>query len=262
MIELQEVKERIEQVVTAVGLLQQQNLGRSDLKIDRKSSSIDLVTEVDKQSERLLIDFVQGYYPSHAILAEESGTLGGPSDYLWVIDPLDGTTNYAQGLPIFSISVALQYKGETMVGVVYAPVVGQMFTAIRGQGAWLNGERLRVSAKTNLLECVLATGFPYDAATQAINNLTYFNALLVKARAIRRFGSAAYDLACTAAGRFDGYWEMKLSPWDVAAGLLLVEEAGGQVIHFREDRGVSVIAGNQAIAQKIQAELLQVDHGR
>jgi len=181
------------------------------------------------------------------------------SDYVWIIDPFDGTTNYAQGLPVFSVSIALQYKGETVLGVVYAPVIGQLFTAIKGHGAYLNGERLQVSAKTDLPHCVLATGFPYDIADNPANNVKYFSEIVLKARAVRRMGSAAYDLACVAAGKFDGYWELKLSPWDVAAAVLMVQEAGGTVIPFRNDRGISIIAGNATICQKIYDEIKSID---
>jgi myo-inositol-1(or 4)-monophosphatase len=258
MIDLAKVMEEIKPLVIDVGDMQKATLGKSGLEINSKSTSIDLVTEVDKRSERVIIDFITKNYPEHDILAEESGLTGGAAPYRWVIDPLDGTTNYAQGLPIFSVSVALEYKNETVLGIVYTPVVGQLFTAIRGRGAYLNGEKIQVSAKTDLIQSVLATGFPYDKAAHAVNNLVYFNALIVKTRAVRRFGSAAYDFACTAAGTFDGYWEMNLSPWDVAAGILLVEEAGGKVVHFRQDRKISIIAGNPVLCQKIHDEIVQV----
>jgi len=148
-----------------------------------------------------------------------------------------------------------------VLGVVYCPVVGQLFTAIRGQGAYLNSQRLQVSAKQELIESVLATGFPYDIAENPANNITYFNRIVLKARAVRRIGSAAYDLACVAAGKFDGYWELKLSPWDVAAAMLMVEEAGGRIVHFRKDRGIAIIAGNEVICEKIRREIEQSDAG-
>jgi myo-inositol-1(or 4)-monophosphatase len=239
--------------------MQLENLGRKNLGISTKSTGIDLVTEIDRQSEKRILEFIRHEYPGHSILAEESGLSKVDSDYTWVIDPLDGTTNYSQGLPIFAISIALQYQKETVLGVVYAPALGQMFTAIRGQGAYMNSEKLKVSAKTTLLESVLATGFPYDIAQHPANNLNYFNQLALKARAVRRLGAAAYDLACVAAGKFDGYWELNLSPWDVAAGILLVEEAGGEVFHFRQDRKISLVAGNTAIVQLIRDEIHKVD---
>lgn len=260
MINLEEVLENVKEVAIKTGAMQKENLGRHDLGIVNKSSQIDLVTEIDKRSEQAIIEFIRKYYPEHSILAEESGLAEQQSDYLWIIDPLDGTTNYAQGLPIFCISIALQYKGDTVLGVVYTPVTGQMFTAIRGKGAFLNGRRLHVSAKDRLIDSVLATGFPYDIAANRANNLAYFTAITPKARAVRRMGAAAYDLACVAAGQFDGYWELKLSPWDVAAGNLLVEEAGGKIVHFRQDRGISLVAGNSTLCDKILAEIASVDN--
>jgi myo-inositol-1(or 4)-monophosphatase len=147
-----------------------------------KSTSIDLVTEIDRKSDEVIVDFLRQEYPDHAILAEESGESGEKSESRWVIDPVDGTTNYAQGLPIFAVSIALEYRQETVLGIVYEPVTDEMFTAIRGQGAYLNGKRLQVGAKTELLDCVVATGFPYDAATHPLNNLDYFSAMLPKDR--------------------------------------------------------------------------------
>lgn len=257
--ELLHTLEKVKKLAVAVGSIQVKNLGRTNLEIDMKSTSIDLVTEVDKQSEKYILQFIAENYPSHRVLAEESGMSSGQSDYLWVIDPLDGTTNYSQGLPIFSVSIALQYKGDTVLGVVYAPVLQQMFSAVKGHGAYLNGKRIHVSAKTALSVSVLATGFPYDRASHPVNNLNYFSALARKTRGVRRFGSAAYDLSSVAVGHFDGYWEMNLSPWDVCAGILLVQEAGGEVLHFRQDRKLSIIAGNRNICQAIQAEIQNTD---
>lgn len=259
MIDLEEALGRVEGIARRVGAFQKRRLGRAGLAVATKSSSIDLVTEVDRRSETMITEAIRAFYPQHAILAEESGMSEESSDYLWVVDPLDGTTNYAQGLPIFTVSIALQYRGETVLGVVYAPVTNQFFHALAGRGAFLNGAPIRVGAKQELIDCVLATGFPYDVHDNAANNLAYFNALILKARAIRRFGSAAYDLACVAAGKFDGYWELNLSPWDAAAGMLLVREAGGQVVPFRDDRKVSIIAANEAICRRIGEAIAAVD---
>ena len=258
--ELRTTLEKVQRLVIDVGNLQTENLGRSNLVINTKSTCIDLVTEIDKMSEKRIVQFIEANYPSHGILAEESGRSANDSDYLWVIDPIDGTTNYSQGLPIFSISIGLQYQGTTVLGVVYAPVLQQMFTAIKGQGAYLNDTKLHISTKKSLADCVLATGFPYDRVSNPVNNLNYFAAIALKARGVRRFGSAAYDLACVAAGRFDGYWEMSLSPWDVCAGILLVQEAGGEIVHFRQDRKISIIAANTAICKAIEEEICNADH--
>lgn len=257
--ELGRVLDEVKELAQGVGSLQKQNFGRKDLQIDTKSSGIDLVTEIDKKSEKAIVEYIRQRFPDHAILAEESGLSTASSDYLWIVDPLDGTTNYAQGLPIFSISIALRYKQDIVMGVVYTPMVNELFTAVKGQGAYLNGQLMRVSDKTRLIDSTLATGFPYDIAENPLNNVDYFSSLLLKTRAIRRMGSAAYDLACVAAGRFDGFWEMNLSPWDVSAAMLMVREAGGQIVPFRQDRGVSIIAGNSVICREIQQEIAKVD---
>lgn len=242
-----------------VGSFQRENLRKTDLVIDTKSTVIDLVTEVDKQSDALISSYLRAHFPDHGLLTEESGVSGPESDWLWVVDPLDGTTNFAQGLPIFCVSIALQHRGETMLGVVYAPVMDELFTAIRGQGAWCNGKKMRLSGKTDLRASVLVTGFPYDLAENPVNNLDYFCAMSAKTRAVRRFGSAAYDLALVADGRFDGQWEMALNLWDIAAAALMVEEAGGRVISFREDRKKSIVAANPILCDAILAQLRMVD---
>lgn len=260
MIDLLETMEKVKQIALETGRMQRENITRKNLAIHTKSTNIDLVTEIDEQSEQLIIAFIKQYYPAHGILAEESGLTATDSDYLWVIDPLDGTGNYAQGLPIFAISIALQYQGETVLGLVYAPIIGQLFTAIKGHGAYLNGERIFVSIKTKLIECVLATGFPNDIAQNPVNNIAYFSRIALQVRAIRRMGAAAYDLACVAAGKFDGYWELNLAPWDVAAAILMVEEAGGKIIHFRKDRGISIIAGSERICRSIYGEIKKIDN--
>jgi myo-inositol-1(or 4)-monophosphatase len=262
MINLTAALERIKQIAVETGLMQKQNLGRKDLGIHTKSTGIDLVTEVDKKAEEMIIHFIHTHYPDHGILAEESGLNRHDSDYLWIIDPLDGTTNYSQGLPIFVVSIALQYKGETVLGVIYCPVTGQLFSAIKGHGAYLDGDKIQVSAKSDLATSVLATGFPYDIATHPVNNITYFQEIVLKARAVRRMGAAAYDLALVAAGKFDGFWEMSLSPWDVAAGVLLIQEAGGTIVYFREDRGISLIAGNETVCRAIHGEIERIEANR
>lgn len=257
--DLNKVLEEVKQLAIEVGKVQMANLGRADLNVNTKTTDIDLVTEIDKLSEKMIVEFLIEHYPEHAILSEESGRTEKDSEFLWVIDPLDGTTNYAQGLPIFAVSIALQYRGESILGVVSAPGVNQLFTAVRGQGAFLNGQPIAVAKKTELIESVLATGFPYDITQHPANNMDYFNYLLPKTRAIRRFGAASYDLACVACGKFDGYWEMNLQPWDVAAGMLLVKEAGGEIVAFRNDRRISLIAANHVICNKVLAEIKKVD---
>lgn len=203
----------------------------SGFHVDKKGT-IDLVTEVDLECERMCRAVLAERFPDHDILAEEmSRDPGQPSTsrYRWVYDPLDGTTNYAHGLPIFCSSLALQIDGRTVVGAVYDPTRAELFTAERGAGAFLNGQRLHVSAAGELIDSLLVTGFPYDVHKHTADLVTMFAAFLGRARAVRRLGSAALDLCYVAAGRFDAYWEQHLWPWDVAAGALVVTEAGGIV---------------------------------
>ena len=197
-----------------------------------KKGTIDLVTEVDLECERMCRAVLADRFPDHDILAEElsSGPLQAPSArYRWVFDPLDGTTNYAHGLPVFCASLALQIDGRSEVGAIYDPTRKELFTGERGQGSFLNGTRLQVSATDALLDALLVTGFPYDVHQKLNQLITMFSAFLGQARAVRRLGSAALDLCYVAAGRFDGFWEQSLKPWDVAAGALIAEEAGGRI---------------------------------
>lgn len=255
-IPLENILEDVRDWVRTVGKIQRENLGKENLYIETKSSEVDLVTEVDKLSEKFFLQAIGKKYPEHSILSEEAGEKGNPgSDYRWIIDPLDGTTNFAQGLPIFAISVALQYRKETVLGVIYVPMLDLLFEAIKGKKAFVNGKQISVGAKDRMRECLLSTGFPYDQSKHPDNNINYFTHFVPLARGIRRLGSAAYDLANVAAGILDGHWELNLSIWDVAAGILLVEEAGGKVILLEEKRGVSFIAGNKAIAEMIHREL-------
>lgn len=194
---------------------------------------VDLVTRADRASEELIVQEIARRFPSHDVLAEERGGGSKGADRpLWIVDPLDGTTNFAHGIPLWSVSIAVTAAGETLAGVVHDPNRGECFTAVRNGGAFLNGKRLRVSGASVLSDAVLVTGFPYDIRTSLVDNLDHFVAFMKSARAVRRLGSAALDLAWVASGRFDGFWEPKLHPWDVAAGDLLVREAGGQVTRF------------------------------
>jgi myo-inositol-1(or 4)-monophosphatase len=212
------------------GQIQKEWLAR-DKKVELKGE-INLVTEVDRICEARIIEIITEAFPEHNILTEETPMSEGSSPYRWIIDPLDGTTNYAHGYPCFCTSVALELEGEIVLGAVYDPLLDEFFTAQQGKGAFLNGESIAVSATTRLTEALICTGFPYDLRESPVNNLDHFNNFIMEARAIRRDGSAALDLCYVAAGRFDGFWELKLYPWDVAAGKLLVEEAGGVVTDF------------------------------
>jgi len=190
---------------------------------------INIVTEADRMSENLIIDSIHERYPHHDILTEESEGIHNGSKCRWIIDPLDGTTNYAHGYPVFCVSIALEKDNVVCLGVVYNPMLDEMFVAEIGEGAFLNGERISVSSVTDLSKSLLATGFPYDIRDDAHNNMDYFQGMARNAQAIRRAGSAALDMAYVAAGRFDGFWELKLMPWDTAAGSLLITEAGGVI---------------------------------
>lgn len=241
-----------------VGRIQMEGL-RQNIAIGCKSSEYDLVTNIDTQSEQVLINRIKEEYPEHGILAEESGVSGGDSEYLWIVDPLDGTVNYAHRYPVFCISLALQFHGEVVLGVVYASALQELFEAVKGQGAYLNGVKLQVSEITDLNKAILATGFPYDKATDSDNNLNYFQELAPKINGIRRTGSAAYDLCNVAAGRFNGYWEFKVNRWDIAAGTLIVQEAGGKVTYLPSKKGIGLIAGNRSICDLIHRELVRVN---
>lgn len=219
----------------------------NELDIRSKLNDSDVVTAADKAAEKVLIDHIREAYPDHSILSEESGADQHAGDYRWVIDPLDGTTNFSQGLPLFSVSIGIEHDGETVVGVVFAPYLNELFHAVRGEGAWLNGEPISVSGKTTLEQSVVATGFPVDKLENPDNNLDNVARVMPLVRGMRRLGSAAIDLCYVAAGFLDGYWELNLHAWDASAGLLIVEEAGGSYTHFRFDRNISVVAGTPAI---------------
>ncbi len=203
--------------------------------IETKSNDRDLVTDADRASEHWLVEAIRDQYPDHAILGEEGtgdkALLQKPG-YTWVLDPLDGTVNYAQNLPIFCVSVGLLKDGQPLLGVVYVPRLDEMFSAQVGQGATCNGNPIHVSEKALLSQSVLATGFPYDKHESPRNNLDNFSVFTPKVRGIRRLGAAAVDLCFVAAGRLDGYWEEKLHPWDMAAGIVIVQEAGGVVSNY------------------------------
>ena len=219
------------------GMLLREGYGRvTEVKY---KGEIDLITEFDLRSEQLLVEGIQQAYPNDAILAEENGLMG-EGEYRWLIDPLDGTTNFAHSIPIFVISLAFAQGSQPQLGVIYDPMRDELFHATVDDGAWLNGRRLHVSASPTLNQSLLVTGFPYDMRTNPDNNLDHFANLALCSRGVRRLGSAALDLAYIAAGRFDGYWEMRLWPWDWGAGMLMVKEAGGRVT--RIDGGVEVFA--------------------
>jgi myo-inositol-1(or 4)-monophosphatase len=222
---------------------------------------IDLVTEVDHQSEKFLLGEVQKDFPDHHIVSEETGIIQGSDEHIWYIDPLDGTVNYAHHIPIFCVSIAYAARGSLSLGAVYDPMRDEMFLAERGKGAYLNGRSLHVSSTTELQRSLLVTGFPYDAWDTPQDNFANFVKFAKLSQGVRRLGSAALDLGYVAAGRFDGFWEMALNPWDVAAGGLICEEAGARVTNV--DGRVDYISPPQSVvasAPGIHARMLDELH--
>jgi myo-inositol-1(or 4)-monophosphatase len=216
------------EAVLAAGDLQMASLG-TDFRVEKKGA-IDLVTEVDLAVERMFRAMVAERFPDHVVLAEELGGAGPPgATHCWIFDPLDGTTNYAHGLPIFASSLALEIDGVVRVGAIYDPTRRELFTATLGGGAYVNGVPMRVSTTSTLVDAMLVTGFPYTIHQSREELVSLFSAFLAKAQAVRRLGSAALDLCYVAAGRMDGFWEQHLKPWDVAAGALMLSEAGGAI---------------------------------
>jgi myo-inositol-1(or 4)-monophosphatase len=238
-------------------LLQHERSGAR--RIAFKGSPTNLVTEMDARAEALIVDRLTAEFPDDAVLAEERGARAGRSGRRWIIDPLDGTTNYAHGLPLFGVSIALEDAGGVVLGVVYDPSQRELFVAERGRGAFCNDVRLAVSSAETLDASLLATGFPYDIRTNPDNNLKEYAAFSVRARGVRRLGSAVLYLAWVAAGRFDGYWERNISPWDVAAGVALVREAGGYVTDLAGGDAPfvtgNIVAGNEAIHRELMRTL-------
>ena len=221
----------LKNIITQAGKLSLEYRARlGEVRVDRKSEK-DLVTEADVAVENYLVEQIKATYPDHAIVAEESGTHEG-CEYRWIIDPIDGTTSFAHGLPIYSVSIALQKDNQTVLAAVFAPVLGELFMAERGKGATLNGQPIHVSTRSKLNECLCTTGFACLRANQTDNNLPAFNRIAPKLRGVRILGSAAVDLCYVACGRTDGGWERNLKIYDIAAGMLIVQEAGGMVTDF------------------------------
>jgi myo-inositol-1(or 4)-monophosphatase len=224
---------------------------------------IDLVTEVDHQSEAYLLGELRRDFPDHHIFSEESGIIQGNDENIWYIDPLDGTVNYAHHVPVFCVSIGYAHRGELTLGAVYDPLRDELFLAERGQGARLNGDRITVSGAGELQKSLLVTGFPYDAWNTLQDNFSNFIKFAKLSQGVRRLGSAALDLCYVAAGRFDGYWELALKPWDVAAGALMCEEAGATVTNTRgEPDYISAPQSILAAAPGIHARMLEELSGK
>ena len=224
----------------------------------------DLVTEADRASERLVVERLRARFPSHSIVAEEGGGHAGPSDYRWYVDPLDGTTNFAHGFPVYNVTLALEQAGELIAGVIFDPNRQEMFSAERGSGAFLNGERIRVSNAKRIEDSLVATGFPSRKRHLSVN-VHFFYQLAMLSHGVRRAGSAAIDLAYVACGRFDAFWEFGLNPWDIAAGVLLVNEAGGKCSDMKGGplrlRGPHVLADNGAVHAEIVELFAEIFRG-
>lgn len=223
-----------------------------------KTNESNIVTEIDKRAEKVIIDYIKKEFPGHGIVAEESGEENKKAEYVWVIDPIDGTTNFAHGLPIFSVSIGVQKEGRTICGAVYDIMRDGMYHAELGGGAYCNSRKLKVNDNSNLRHSLLVTGFSYDVAENVEAPVAKFAAFLKTARAVRRLGSAAIDLCYVAEGIFDGFWELHLYPWDMCAGQLLVEEAGGKVTDF-SGRRLSIYDGQLlATNGKVHDAMLEV----
>lgn len=224
--------DKIIEIAKQAGKFLKENQGKIS-EIIEKGSFTNLVTDIDKRSEKMIVDFIHKNFPTHEILAEEGGETKSSSEYKWIVDPLDGTTNFTHGFPIYCVSVGLEYKGKIVAGVVYDPNFDELFVAEKGSGAFLNNSPIKVTQVSDLRHAMLATGFPYDVKDDPFNCIEHFNTFLLHAQAIRRLGSAALDICYVAAGRLDGFWEVNLHPWDTAAAVLIATEAGGKVTDFR-----------------------------
>jgi myo-inositol-1(or 4)-monophosphatase len=237
----------------AAGRIHLKRLSR--ISVAQKSNAIDLVTEADRESEAAVIEVLQRAFPTHAILAEESGANAHASEHRWIIDPLDGTTNFAHGFPQFCVSIAYERRGKLQAAIILDPFKKEVFAARRGKGARLNGRPIRVSRIESLDTALLATGFPYDRRERRRFYLSFWEAFMVRTHGVRRTGSAALDLAWVACGRVDAFWEFGLKQWDVAAGALIVEEAGGRVSNMDGSAldlsGARIIASNDRLHQQM-----------
>jgi myo-inositol-1(or 4)-monophosphatase len=239
------------------GALLRRNVTRHKT-IDTKGCATNLVTDTDRAAERIVIRRLRRAFPDHGIVSEETAPINPGAPSQWYVDPLDGTTNFAHGFPVFGVSIGLAEGNRPLVGAACHPMFDFLFCAARGCGATLNGRRIRVSRTKDLAHALLATGFPFDAGRSPVNNLNHFAQFMKRGRAVRRAGCASFDICAVAAGWADGFWEMKLSPWDYAAGILLVEEAGGRVSDF--DGGPCDFGGKKIVCSngRIHGEMLDV----
>lgn len=259
--ELINLEQEINALCLEVGRYQMKNLGNRSLERFEKTNAIDVATEVDLRSEEMIIAFIRSKYPDHNILAEESGESNQESKYTWIIDPVDGTTNYAHGYPLFAISIGVKYEDEMFLGCIYLPALNLFYSAIKGQGATCNGESIYTSSVKTLDQAVMVTGFPYHKKTTANNNLDYFSAMMPEVAGIRRSGSACFDLVHVAHGRLEAYFEMYLNQWDIRPGILIVEEAGGKAKVIKKGKSYNVVATNAYLHEVLVTKLNSVRQG-
>ncbi|MEO6833134.1 MAG: inositol monophosphatase family protein [Chitinophagaceae bacterium] len=256
---MEQFKKVLLEAMNAAGKIVETRFHQS-FQIDHKDGINNLVTEVDTEAERAIIDIIRAAFPDHTILSEEAGLLEKHSDYVWFVDPIDGTVNFAHGIPLCCISIALSYKNELLLGAVYNPMMKELFFAEKGKGATLNDKPIKVSKKSDFARACLVTGFPYHAREGKEHPIKAFERAILQGLPVRRLGSAALDLCWTACGRFDGFWESNLSPWDIAAGYLIVREAGGNVTDFSGKQGTAMdketLATNGLIHEALRALVL------
>ncbi len=245
------------EMAKGAGEIQLRYFRSPNLDAATKQNAFDVVTIADKQSEAFIKNYISTNFPDHGIIAEESGSEHSEREWRWVIDPLDGTTNFNNGLPVFSVSIALEHHGEAVVGVVYAPYLHELFHAVKGFGAFMNGKPIRCSSNSELETAVVATGMPYDRNSHPDNNLKEIERVVFKVRGTRRMGSAAIDLSYVGAGFYDAYWELNLNRWDVAAGTLIAREAGAVVERIRENRNYSILASNPSLIKSFKGLLME-----
>jgi myo-inositol-1(or 4)-monophosphatase len=260
MLKIEELLHVAKESALIAGKILLEGYGTS-FKIMNKEGKNNLVTEYDFKAEKAIIENIKKYYPDHIFLAEESGKTGTNTETVrWIIDPLDGTVNFAHSMPIFSVSIAAEYQGEILCGVIYQPVLNELFYASKGNGAFMNDIKISVSENPDFESAFLVTGFPYNVNTNPHNCIDHFVSIIQRGIPIRRLGSAAVDMAYVACGRFDGFWEINLNPWDVAAGIIIVEEAGGKVTQYDLEKykifDDSILVTNGLIHNIISVDLM------
>lgn len=254
---MKKIKKILVECVLSAGDILKNNFGKTQ-KIYSKTSEIDLITEIDKKSEDMIIKTINKNFPEHNIVSEESEMQNRNSEYTWFIDPLDGTTNYAHNFPIFCVAMAVAKENEIILSVIYIPVFNELFFAEKDKGAYLNKKRIHTSKINKLIKSLLATGFPYDIRKTKQNNFENFKNFSKRCQGVRRPGSASIDLAFVSCGRLDGFWEVKLKPWDIAPGTLLVREAGGKVSNFQGGK-INILSGKILASNgKIHNQMIEI----